>query len=136
MTTDLDAKDFGLIIDDGISHLAIEPIGPVELGFPVRFSITSGPFAAVVESEALDFAAFHEALVSLHRDLAGEAALHFLGEEHTIVFSGIGFGRIAVQINVTDGRRPWAASLIVKMLLDQSYLPDIIHSIGRVFLKS
>lgn len=135
MTADLQKKECALIIEEGISRITIESIGPVGLGFPTRMSITSGPFTAVTEADAKDFTAFREALASLHKNLFGEAVLDFWGVEDVMVLSGDGRGGITVHITVTDGRVPCAASLTVKMLVDQSYLPDIIQSIDRIFLR-
>jgi hypothetical protein len=125
-----------VVISDGRSEVKLVPVGAPGVGFPTRLEVSSGPFSVAIEAEARSYAAFCESLATLHKNLTGEARLEFWNEEHCLVLRGNGRGSIEVMLNVTDSRTPWFARLTVKMFLDQSYLPTIIHDIRESFARS
>ena len=122
-----------IVLTDGISRVAMAPAGPPALGFPTRIEIASGPFSA--SAEAWDYTRFLNALRRLHETLVGEANLTFVEGEHSVTLTGNGRGGVEARIVVSDGRSPCNAFLTIRMTLDQSYLPDIIHAIQREFLS-
>lgn len=50
------------------------------------------------------------------------------------MLKGDAYGKAYAKVVVTDGRGDWNVTLTVKMRLDPSYLPDVIHTIRREFL--
>ena len=125
----------GVVLTDGISRVVLAPAGPPALGYPTRVEIATGPFSATVEAEALDYKRFLDALRRIHESLAGEAELTFVEGGHSVTLTGNGRGSVVAMIVVGDGQSPGHAALTVRMTLDQSYLPDIIHAIQREFLS-
>jgi hypothetical protein len=128
-------EDGRIIITDGISRLILAPAGPPALGFPTTIQVSTGPFSAVVEAEAWD-AKFRDALLRLHETLAGEAELTFVEGGHSVALTGNGRGGVEATIVVGDGRSPCDAFLTIRMTLDQSHLPNVIHAIRRDFLPA
>ena len=124
-----------IVLTDGISRVVLAPAGPPALGFPTRIEVASGPFSASIEAEAWDYTRFLEALRRLHETLVGEAKLTFVEGEHSVTLTGNGRGGVEARIVVSDGQSPCNAFLTIRMTLDQSYLPDIIHAIQREFLS-
>jgi len=129
------SEEGGIILSDGISRVALVSSGPAGLGSPTRIEVSSGPFSVVTEAEAWDYGRFRDALVRIHETLVGEAELTFVEGGHSVTLKGDGDGKVRAKVVVTDGRGDWNAALTVKMLLDQSYLPDVIHTIRREFLS-
>lgn len=124
-----------IVLTDGISRVVLTPAGPPALGFPTRIEVASGPFTGSIEAEAWDYARFLEALRRLHDTLVGEAKLTFVEGEHLVTLMGNGRGRVETRVVVSDGQSPCNAYLTIRMTLDQSYLPDIIHAIQHEFLS-
>jgi hypothetical protein len=110
--------------------------GPPTLGFPTTIQVSTGPFSAVVKAEAWDYAKFRDALLRLHETLAGEAELTFVEGGHSVALTGNGRGGVEATIVVGDGRSPCDAFLTIRMTLDQSHLPNVIHAIRRDFLPA
>jgi hypothetical protein len=129
-------EDGRIIITDGISRLILAPAGPPALGYPTTIQVSTGPFSAVVEAEAWDYARFRDALLRLHETLVGEAELTFVEGGHSVTLTGNGRGGVEATIVVGDGRSPCDAFLTIRMSLDQSHLPDVIHAIRRHFLPT
>ncbi len=127
-------EEAGIILTDGISRVILAPAGPPALGFLTRIEVSTGPFSAVIEAEAWDYERFRDALLRLYETLAGEAELTFVEGGHLVKLTGDGRGGIDVTVVVGDGRSPCCAFLTIRMILDQSYLPDAIHAIRREFL--
>ena len=127
-------NDGGVILTDGITHVALVPSGPVGLGHPTRIEVISGPFSVITEAEAWSYERFRDALASIHQTLSGEAKLTFVDGGHSVTLIGDGAGKVHAKVTVTDGRGDGTAILTVKLQLDQSYLPDVIHTIRREFL--
>ena len=125
----------GIVLTDGISRVVLAPAGRPALGFPTRIEVATGPFSASIEVEAWDYRRFLEALHRLHETLVGEAELTFVEGEHSVTLTGNGRGGVEARIVVSDGQSPCNAFLTIRMTLDQSYLPDIIHAIQREFLS-
>jgi hypothetical protein len=123
-----------VILTDGISDVILASAGPPGLGFPTRIEVSTGPFSAVIEAEAWDYKSFVEALLRLHETLAGEAELTFVEGGHSVTLTGDGRGGIEATIVIGDGRSPSHAFLTIKITLDQSYLPALVHTIRRGFL--
>jgi hypothetical protein len=134
--TGMVGEEGGIILSDGISHVILAPAGPPALGFPTRIEVSTGPFSAVVETEAWDYRKFRDALIRLHETLNGEAELTFVEGGHSVILRGDGRGRVDATVVVGDGRSPCCAFLTISMALDQSYLPDAIQAIGRQFVPS
>ena len=122
-----------VVISDGNSYVKLVPVGQPRLGYPTRIEISSGSFSATVEAETRIDPIFRQALSKLHKTLSGEAILTCWSQEHSVTLTGNGVGRIDLIAKITDGRSPWSACLVVKMQLDQSYLPEIIAGIDRNF---
>ncbi len=122
----------GIRISDGRSHLVLIPAGKPQIGWPTRIELSSGFFSAAVEAEML-FVPFRNSLVALHQTMQGEARLVCLDEGHFVKITSAKFGHMQLVAEVTDGRAPAAARLIVTMNIDQTYLPAIIAGIDRYF---
>lgn len=126
-------SDEGVTIFDGYTRLRLIPAGGPGLGFPTRIRIECGPFSVSVEGKARIDPQFRQSLKRLHETMKGEAHLTVWNEEHSLLLTGQGTGRIELVANITDGSGPRRGRLIVEMLLDQSYLPGIIDEIERYF---
>jgi hypothetical protein len=108
------------------------PSGYPSTSYKTRIPISSGPFSAAVEAYGQNYAMFLHAMRELHRTLVGEVRLNFWNEAHAITFTGGGKGGIELTTKIKDNP-PFGATLIVPMLLDQSYLPEIIRKIACHF---
>jgi len=125
-------SDDGITIFDGRTRLTLVRAGEPRLGYPLRLEIASGSFSGTVEGEARIDPQFRQALKDIYKSLEGEAKLEFWSEQHSIVLTGTGLGHIRLLANLYGGS-PWHARLTVEMVLDQSYLPDLIHGFARHF---
>ena len=126
-------EEVGIVFTDGISRVVLTLAGPPALGYPTRIEVATGPFSASIEAEAWEHKRFLEALLRLHETLVGEAELTFVGGGHSITLTGNGRGGVEARIVIGDGQSPCHAFLTVRMTLEQSYLPDVIHAVGREF---
>ena len=126
----------GIVLTDGISRVVLAPAGPPALGYPTRIEVATGPFSATIEAEALDYKRFLDALRRLHETLVGEAELTFVEGGHSVTLTGNGRGGVEAMIVVGDGQSPCHAFITIRMIFDQSYLPDVIHAIQRDFLSA
>ena len=83
--------------------------------------------------QACDYKRFLEALLRLRETLVGETELTFIEGGHAITLTGNGRGGVEARFVIGDGQSPCHAFLTVRMTLDQSCLPDVIHAVGREF---
>jgi hypothetical protein len=125
-----------VILTDGQRTVSLVPSGPPRLGFPTRIEVAAAPFRADLEAEARDYEEFRDQLIRVHRTLLGEARLMFWEQEHAIILTGDGGGRVVIKVEITDGKHPKQVWLTIIMNIDQSYLPEIIQSIETAFLKA
>jgi hypothetical protein len=128
-------EEVGIVLTDGISKVVLAPAGPPALGFPTRIEVATGPFSASIEAEGWNYKKFLDALHRLHETLVGEAKLTFVEGGHSVTLTGNGRGSIEVTIVVGDGHSPCHAFLTIRMILDQSYLPELIHAVRREFVS-
>jgi hypothetical protein len=105
-------NETGIRISDGRRHLALIPAGPAQVGWPTRIELRSGPFSAAIEAEMM-FAQFRDSLAILHKSLHGEAFLACLDDEHFVKITPTKRGQMKLTAEITDGRPPAAARLIV-----------------------
>ena len=126
-------EEVGIVLTDGISRVVLTLAGPPALWYPTRIEVATGPFSASIEAEAWDHKTFLEALLRLHETLVEEAELTFVEGGHSITLTGNGRGGVEARIVIGDGQSPCHAFLTVRMTLEQSYLPDVIHAVGREF---
>lgn len=127
-------SDENAVFTDGISRVELVAAGPPALGFPTRIKVSTGPFRAEVEAEAWDYQSFRNDVLLVHETLTGKAELTFVEGGHSIRLIGNGRGDVEVVAVVGDGRSPCQAYLTIRLNLDQSHLPNLIHAIRREFL--
>jgi hypothetical protein len=107
-------------------------------GFHHLTDIVSGPFRGTVETSSyaglVAFVEFRHELAALYESLNGEAHLPDSYENMRLVVKGDGLGHLTVEGEVRAGNL-MEFHLRFEFSMDQTYLPEIIGAIDRIFLS-
>jgi hypothetical protein len=112
-----------------LTRLVGKPAGP---GYPATIEVVSGSLRGSVNTDLWCLGEFYKQLVDLERALTGEASLWSCGE-FDLKMRGDGRGHIKIT-GMLSAMPASSNRLEFEMSTDQTFLPEAIMALKRVFL--